>query len=67
MTFPRRKFHSYSPPGTDSPRAKANAVLFLVGARSLDNVTAQSLAHTYRLKPATAEQLLWQEVQRRAK
>jgi hypothetical protein len=65
MPAPRRKFSSYTVPGTDSPRAKAQAILFLVSARSLDNVTAQSLAHQFRLKAKTAEELLWLEVTRR--
>lgn len=55
---PRAHYSDYTPPATDSPRAKAQAVLFLVGARSLDRVTVEWFAHQYRLKPATAADLL---------
>mgnify|MGYP000445095519 CR=1 FL=1 len=62
---PRYHF-GYSPPATDSPRAIANAVQFLIGARSIEHVTADGLARQYRLKPKRAECLLVQERQRRA-
>jgi len=63
----RRGHHfGYAPPGTDSPRAKASAQLFLTGARSLDHVTAEWLARSYHLKPKTAEYLLIIARQRRA-
>lgn len=57
---------SYSPPGIDSPRARAQAVLFLTQCVKLDHLTVEFLSHQYRLKPKTAEYLLWQEKQRRA-
>ena len=62
----RAPFHrGYVVPGVDSPRAIANAVLFLIGARSIEHVTADGLARQYRLKPKRAECLLIQERARR--
>ena len=55
----RPTFQRESRPPIDSPAAKAGAVNFLCGARSLDHVTAASLAHTYRLTERTADYLLW--------
>jgi hypothetical protein len=62
---PRRFFSSYQAPGVDSMRAKANAITFLINARTLEHVTAEEVAHRYRLKPATASTLLASEMMRR--
>lgn len=66
MVQRRGHFHGYQPPGVDSARARANATLFLCGAVSVEEVTTETLAHQYRLKPKTAEYLLIRERQRRA-
>lgn len=63
---PRRQFHGYSPPGKDSPRAIAQAVMFLTNARSIDHITVDGFARQYRLKPERAQGLLLSEQQRRA-
>jgi hypothetical protein len=65
--FQRRYRPEYKPPAVDSPRALANATMFLVGTRTLEHLTADKLAHQYRLKPKTAEYLLGREVARRGK
>jgi hypothetical protein len=57
----------YEPPAIDGPQARANAMTLLTGARTLANFTAASLAHSCRLKPATAEQMLASEQARRAR
>lgn len=62
---PRHFGHSYKPPGKDSPRALAQATQFLVGARSLDDTTAEWLAHRYSLSLKRAEYLLTVAKQRR--
>lgn len=63
----QRRYHSeYKPPGIDSPRARAQATSFLVGARSIDHVTVDGLARQCRLKAKTAEYMLGRERQRRA-
>lgn len=54
-------------PGIDSPRAVASAKLFLVGARSLDNETAETIARRYRLSAAKAERMLARARERRAR
>lgn len=64
MTF-QRNFSSYKAPGKDTPRAKAQAVTFLVSARSIDHLTVDGFAHRYHLSAKTAEYLLWREKQRR--
>lgn len=61
----RGRHFGYTPPGADSARARANAALFLTGARSLDGITAEWLARSYHLKPKTAAYLLAIAVQRR--
>lgn len=55
----------YVPPAIDSPRARANAVTFLLNCAKIDDLTADWLAHNKRLKLKTAEYLLWQETKRR--
>lgn len=55
----------YTPPAIDSPRARANAVTFLLNCAKIDHLTAEWLAHQYRLKPATAAKFLAEEVARR--
>jgi hypothetical protein len=57
----------YTAPSRDSDRAIAQATLFLCGARSIDGVTAESLARQYRLSPQRAEYLLTLEQNRRAR
>lgn len=52
-------------PATDGPRARANAQLFLSGARSLEHVTAAWLARTYNLSPKLADYMLTIANQRR--
>jgi hypothetical protein len=61
----RGKHYGYKPPGIDSPRARANATLFLCGAATVDEVTAEALAYRCRLRLKTAEAMLSQERQRR--
>ncbi len=61
----RGRHQSYRLPALDSARAVSNATLFLAGARALDGVTAQSLAHQYRLSPKRAEYMLTMALQRR--
>jgi hypothetical protein len=64
--MPRRAFFNrYSPPGIDSPRARANAVWLLTNMRSLDGLTIETFAHAQRLKTATAARLIAEEVKRR--
>ena len=53
------------PPGIDSAKSKAQATLFLTRARSLEHVTPETLAHTCRLKPATAAKMLGEARERR--
>ena len=64
MRPPRRHF-GYTPPGKDTPRAVANATLFLAGARSLEHVTVDGLARQYRLSMKRAEYMLTVAQQRR--
>lgn len=63
----RARHFGYKPPGTDSAKARAAATLFLINARSLDGVTAGQLAHNHRLKPATAERMLRDAREQRAR
>lgn len=53
------------PPGKDSARAIAQATLFLVGARSLDAETVESIARRYSLSLKRAEYMLSVQRQRR--
>lgn len=62
----RHTFHGHKPPGRDSPRAVAQATLFLTGARSLENVTADGLARQCHLSAKRAEYMLAVAQQRRA-
>lgn len=62
----KRWASSYTPPGRDSDRARAQATLFLTSARSIDHVTADRLAADYRLSVKMATYLLTLEQQRRA-
>lgn len=48
----------YKPPAKDSPKAVASATLFLLGARSIDDVTPGDLAHRYHLSLKRAEYLI---------
>lgn len=64
---PFRYRPSYTMPGVDSPRAKAAAQMLLVGARSIDRLSAEGFARQQRLKVETAELMLRQERQRRAR
>lgn len=57
---------SYGPKKRTRKELRASAVLFLTGARSLDGVTAQWLAHQHGLNLETAEHMLAQEQLRRA-
>lgn len=52
-------------PAIDGTKARAGAQLFLSGARSLDHVTAESLARQYHLSPKLAEYMLVIARQRR--
>jgi len=62
----RRGYRSdYTKPGCDSPRAIANATLFLLNARSLDHVTPESLARQCCLSMKRAEYMLMMARQRR--
>lgn len=54
MTFARRNFGTKTI-GKDSAAAIQRAVLFLTGARSLDHVTAESLARSCNLSLKRAE------------
>ena len=63
----RPVFETYSQPGVDSSRARANAVMFLTNARDISGVSVSSLARQYRLKEATARELLCAEQARRAR
>jgi hypothetical protein len=51
---------AYQRPGRDSPKAKANTILLLVGARrsQLDRFTPEWLAGKYELTVETAADLL---------
>lgn len=60
-----RSFSQYTPPGIDSPRARANAILFLTQCVKLDHLTVEFLSRQYRLKPPTAQALLLAETKRR--
>lgn len=60
-----RRRYARTPPGIDSAKARAGAQLFLSGARSLEHVTAESLARQYRLSPKVAEYMLTIASQRR--
>jgi Mor family transcriptional regulator len=64
---PRSYRPEYVPPGRDSPRAIAQAQMFLSSARSIDGATVESLARQYRLSEKRAEYLLTIETQRRAR
>lgn len=57
---------AYQPPAKDSPRAIAQATMFLCSARSIEGATVESLARQYRLSPKRAEYLLVLEQGRRA-
>lgn len=57
----------YKPPAVDGPKAKAGAMMFLTNARSIADVTAESLAHSHRLKPETAAAMLAEEMGRRGR
>ena len=61
----QQKRHGYTPPAVDSAKARAQAQLFLTGARSLAGVDAAYLARTYRLSLKTAEYMLTIAKQRR--
>lgn len=53
-------------PAIDSPLARQNAMLFLCAPNAdLANITAETLAHRYRLKPATARYMLWKALEER--
>lgn len=60
-----RRRYSRTPPGIDSPKARAGAQLFLSGARTLDHVTVESLARQYGLSPKIADYMLTIARQRR--
>lgn len=62
----RRHFHAYAPPGKDSPRAVANAVMFLTSARDIGHISAEGFAHQYRLSLKRADYMLTVAKQRRA-
>lgn len=64
---PRAHRPEYVPPAKDSARAVANAALFLAGARSLANETAEGIAYRYRLSTKRADYLLTIARQKRAK
>lgn len=68
MTPPRRRFHGFARkvPGKDSARAKSEAMQFLCGARSLEQVTVDWLTERFTLSPKLAEVMLVQAKQRRA-
>jgi hypothetical protein len=57
---------AYVPPAKDSDRAIAQCTTFLASARSIDDVTVESLARQYRLSIKRAEYLLVVARQRRA-
>lgn len=59
------RHYGYKPPAKDSAKAVASATLFLLGARSLDDVTPGDLAHRYHLSLKRAEYLLAIHRQRR--
>lgn len=61
-----RGFHRAARPAIDSDQAIAGATMFLSGARSVDNLTPDTLAGIYRLSPRRAEYMLTIEKQRRA-
>ena len=56
----RRSFSGFArkPPAIDGPKARAQAILFLTGARSLDHVTPEGLAASYRLSVKRAAAML---------
>lgn len=60
-----KRRYARAAPAVDSPKAKAGAQLFLAGAKSLDHVTAESLASQYRLSLKLAEYMLTIANQRR--
>jgi hypothetical protein len=57
---------SYKAPAIDGPKARQNAQIVLQNARHLDNITPESLAHSWGLKPATAAEMIAVERIRRA-
>ena len=57
--------YARKPPAVDGQKSRAGAQLFLAGARSLDHITAESLARQYRLSPKIAEYMLTIARQRR--
>lgn len=65
MTF--RRAPSTRLPTKDSDDGLKNATLFLVGARSLDGVTADEIARRYTLSIKRAEYMLTVELNRRAR
>jgi hypothetical protein len=68
MTYrPFRCRPSYRPPRKDSQRARAQAALFLTGARSIDHLTIETFASQYRLSTATAATMLQAEQARRGR
>jgi hypothetical protein len=66
MATPRAFFNRYKPPGRDSRKAIAAAVLFLTRARSLGALPIEQFAHQQQLKPTTAARLIAEEARRRA-
>ena len=52
-------------PAIDGPKARAAAQRLLLNARTLDNLTVESLAHSWGLKLDTAEAMLAAEKARR--
>ncbi len=58
---------TYELPAKDSVRAKAAALQFLCGARTLDGIDGPTLATRYNLKPLTAQTMLEAELGRRAR
>jgi hypothetical protein len=54
-------------PAIDGEKARRNARALLRNARSLDNITPESLSRSWGLKLATAEAMLAQERARRAR
>lgn len=54
----QRRRYARTPPAIDGPKAKFGARLLLLNARTLDNLTAESFAHSWGLNLETAEQML---------
>jgi hypothetical protein len=62
----KRRYFPPKAPTMDSPRARSDAVQYLTNVRDISTVTTEKLCRCYRLKPATAEKMLTQELMRRA-